>query len=198
VRILTVLLLLSLSAAPAAQAEVLIYVERDRLHTALVLPVETLGQHQPALAAFATPDHHWLRFGWGEAGYFGQDERTSGATLRALFWRSPSVMEVARLSGPRSTYRDSHALTVSLDQFQTLTRFIFDTFEQGDQALLPLRKATPDIHYYPARPRYHLFYNCNHWTAEALHRIGLRSGYRGAWLAGSVMSRLPAAAVGQE
>jgi uncharacterized protein (TIGR02117 family) len=181
-----------------AQADIRIFVERDRLHTAFVLPVAALETHLPALADFATPEHHWLRFGWGEAGYFGQDERTSGATLRALFWRSPSVMEVARLGHPRSSYEYSHPLTLNHEQFQTLARFVLATFEaQGDE-ILPLRKASRDIHYYPARPRYHLFYNCNHWTAEALHQIGLRNGYRTAWLAGSVMSRLPDAAVGQD
>ncbi len=194
-RLLITLLVLAFPAVGVSYAEVRIFVERDRLHTALVLPVAALESYQPALAAFATPDHSWLRFGWGEAGYFGHGERTSGATLRALFWRSPSVIEVARLNGPRSAYQDSHPLIISIDQFQLLTRFILNTFEHREEEILPLRMATRNIHYYPARPRYHLFYNCNHWTAEALHRIGLRPGYRTAWLAGSVMSPLPLPAI---
>jgi uncharacterized protein (TIGR02117 family) len=192
------LIALLLLGGGVAHAEIRIFVERDRLHTAFVLPVAALESHLPALAAYATAEHPWLRFGWGEAGYFGQDERTSGATLRALFWRSPSVMEVARLGHPRSSYEYSHPLTLSDEQFRRLARFVLDTFEDQGDDILPLRKATRDIHYYPARPRYHLFYNCNHWTAEALYRIGLRDGYRTAWLAGSVMSRLPDAAVGQD
>jgi uncharacterized protein (TIGR02117 family) len=170
-----------------------IYVERERLHTALVLPVAALLEEAPAMSALLHQDDdtQWLRFGWGEAGYFGRDDRTSGATLVALFWRSPSVMEVARLQGHRSDYSESYPLNISAEQFSRLVRFIRDTFEDLDNNLTPLRQATRSIHYYQASPRYHLFYNCNHWTAQALQQASLMRGYRGAWLAGSVIKRLP-------
>lgn len=170
-----------------------LYVERERMHTAMVLPVDALLKKAPAMRTLLDADDNtsWLRFGWGEAGYFGRDDRTSGTTLVALFWRSPSVMEVASLDSPRSSYSESYPLEVSTEQFAKIAQFISTTFPELDDSLSPQRKATPSIRYYDAKPRYHLFYNCNHWTAEALHNAGIIRGYRRAWLARSATRRLP-------
>jgi uncharacterized protein (TIGR02117 family) len=191
-------LLLWLTLAGIADAQPLtIYLERERQHTALVLPVAALLEEAPAMAALLDhgEDTRWLRFGWGEAGYFGRDDRTSSATLIALFWRSPSVIEVARLNGQRSDYSESYPLDISAEQFSRMVRFISDTFDPLNDTTTPLRQATRTIHYYQAAPRYHLFYTCNHWTAQALHQAGLARGYRRAWLAGSVINLLVAAQI---
>jgi len=194
-RIITLLIYPALLLLPGySHADTLtLYVERERMHTALVLPVDALLKKVPAMGALLDTDDNtsWLRFGWGEAGYFGRDDRTSGATLVALFWRSPSVMEVASLDSPRSSYSESYPLAVSTEQFAKIAQFISTTFLELDDSLSPQRKATPSIRYYDAKPRYHLFYNCNHWTAEALHNAGIIQGYRRAWLARSVTRRLP-------
>lgn len=186
-------LVLLLPAATLHADTLTLYVERERMHTALLLPANTLLEKAPAMSALlnADSDTQWLRFGWGEAGYFGHDDRTSGATIAALFWPSPSVLEVASLESPRSNYSESYALQVSREEFSKIVNFIQNTFSELDDTLSPQRQANLWIRYYNAKPRYHLFYNCNNWTAQALQEAGIIRSYRRAWLARSVIKRLP-------
>ncbi|MCH8498714.1 MAG: DUF2459 domain-containing protein [Marinobacter sp.] len=186
--------MLLFSTSPRVQGEVLIRVERDRLHTAFVLPVSELAREVPELARFANPGSDGLRFGWGDGRYFGVDDRGTSTALMALFLPTHSVMEVSQVRGARSYYEESHPLKVSNAQFSVIAQFIADTFVSLEAEPEALRARGQRTHYYPANRRYHILYTCNNWTAEALYRAGLRSGYRRAWLAGSVMKRLPEAA----
>ena len=190
----TTVAMLLLSLSPKVQGEVLIRVERERLHTAFVLPVSELAREVPELARFANPGSDALRFGWGDGRYFGADDRGTSAALMALFLPTHSVMEVSQVQGVRSYYEESHPLQISRGQFRVIAQFVADTFVSLEAEPEALRARGQRTHYYPASRRYHIFYTCNNWTAEALYRAGLRSGYRRAWLAGSVMKRLPEAA----
>jgi hypothetical protein len=70
-----------------------VYVVRRGHHTGLALAVaDWPNRDWPVLASF--PHARYLEFGWGDADYYQTPEPTSGMTMAAIFWPTPTVMEV--------------------------------------------------------------------------------------------------------
>lgn len=166
-------------------------------HTGLAFAAAPLNERLPALAA-RFPQADFYEIGWGDAGFYQADEIGAGLALQAMFWSSGSVMHVVGLKrhpAQRFAASEVHTLPLTPAQFSRLLDFIQARFAVNEaQQLQPLGPGLyDDSQFYRANGRYHLFYTCNSWTAEALQHAGLELGVGPFLRAEGVMAALPAA-----
>lgn len=167
-----------------------VWVEREGYHTALVLSAEDIVTHAPMMQDI-TGTRGYIRLGWGDRDYYGAERKTMGLMAKALFLPTPSVVEVANFQKPEQAGKTLIPLRISDGELKKLMTFITSSIaldRQGQPSLV--RKEPSGFRYYSAHGRYHLFRNCNNWTAKALHRSGQDVRYRTAFLAGRVMRQL--------
>lgn len=168
-----------------------IWIEQESYHTAVVLPVDVVKANAPALTA-VIGNQAYVRFGWGDRDYYGASKKSMSKALKALFLAGPSVMEVAGFTEPAQAGDRVVALTVNTQEVQQLLTFIEATFKLNTHQQPVLVRVEPTgFSYYEAIGRYHIFHNCNNWTAEGLQRSGLKVYFQGVFLAGQVMGQLP-------
>ncbi len=154
-----------------------IFVTSHGWHTGLVLPAQTVFAQIPALAE-RFPQARLLEIGWGDEGFYQADEITSGLTLQALLWPSPSVMHVVAMWGePKQVFpqAEQQRLCLSDTALQKLLEFVAGSF-----ALDPMNQPVPlragiygNSQFYRAEGSYHAFNTCNRWTARALTQASI-------------------------
>jgi len=167
-----------------------IWVERDRYHTAIVVSSQLVRELAVELVPVLN-NQPLVRFGWGDRGYYGAAQKNVGKAFKALFLPTRSVMEVSTFNNLAEVGDSVIALSLKdLDVGKLLT-FISNSFN-WDTAGLPILERTEanGFRYYRARGIYHMFKNCNNWTAKALKRSGVRIRYLLAFFANSVMKQL--------
>ncbi|MDO9178823.1 MAG: DUF2459 domain-containing protein [Agitococcus sp.] len=185
---LSLWLLLSLSSPIFADT---IWVERESYHTALLLPAAVVVAYAPALQT-VIGNQPYIRFGWGNQDYYGASQKSIGKAMKALFIPSASVVEIAGFAEPTQAGATVVALDVSKEEIQQLLGFISTTFKfDSEHKPILVRTEPTGFRYYSAMGRYHLFRNCNNWTAEGLKRSGKDVYFRWSFLAGQVMGQLP-------
>ncbi len=123
------------------------------------------------------PNADYLEVGWGDRDYYQSRDPGFGTTLKAGLWPTASVLHVVGFRGSVTgnfPHSKVIALPVSRDGLTQLIAFIDAAHDRPDRR--PLRSLGRglygDSHYYPARGRFHLFNNCNGWTARALRAAG--------------------------
>lgn len=164
-------------------------------HTGLALPAPALNARLPTLAA-RFPQADFYEIGWGDAGFYQADEIGAGLALQAMLWSPGSVLHVVGLTrhpAQRFAKSEVHTLQLTPAQFARLLDFIQARFALNEaQRLQPLGPGLyDDSQFYRANGRYHLFYTCNSWTAEALQYAGLELGIGPFLRADGVMAALP-------
>lgn len=185
---LSLWLLLALSSRVFADT---IWVERESYHTALLLPTAVVVAHTPALQS-VIGNQPYVRFGWGNQDYYGSSQKSMGKAMKALFIPSASVVEIAGFAEPAEAGAKVVALDVSKEEIQQLLGFISATFKlDREQKPILVRTEPTGFRYYAAMGRYHLFRNCNNWTAEGLKHSGQNVYFRWSFFAGQVMGQLP-------
>ncbi len=166
-----------------------VWVERDRYHTAIVLPTELVrevaGNLLPVLS-----DRPLVRFGWGDRAYYGASNQNLWLAIKALVLPTRSVMEVSSFNTLDEVGERVVQLGSQVD-VEKLLKHISNTFT-WDTSGQPILERTGDngFQYYSARGLYHMFKNCNNWTAKALKVSGLEIKHFRAFFAESVMKQL--------
>ena len=151
-----------------------VYVVRRGHHTGLALAVADWPDREwPVLAKF--PQARYLEFGWGDAAYYQAPDPTLGVTIAAVFWPTPTVMEVVPWQVVAAGVDDSEtvALQVSDAELQAIARSIGDSFVQPLSATgKGYDTANGRALFYHARGKFQMFRMCNRWTAERLQLAG--------------------------
>jgi uncharacterized protein (TIGR02117 family) len=127
----------------------------------------------PVLTNF--PQARYLEFGWGDAAYYQAPDPTLGMTIAAVFWPTPTVMEVVPWQVVAEGVADSEtvALHVSDAELQAIAKSIDDSFVQPISATgNGYQVAQGRALFYHARGKFHMFRMCNRWTAERLQLAG--------------------------
>lgn len=160
---------------PSGNPAVSIYVVAHERHTGLVLPrADIPAGLWPESRDFPRADY--LEVGWGERDYYqGRDQGLWG-TLKAALWPTPSVLHVVGVRGSVARYfRASEVvkLMLSRDDFERLVSYIHDAHERTRAAAALGPGLYGNSRFYPAWESFHLFRNCNVWTARALRTAGL-------------------------
>ena len=144
-------------------------------HTGLALAVaDWPNRNWQVLASF--PQARYLEFGWGDADYYQTPDPTSGMTIAAIFWPTPTVMEVVPwrqsiVAGVEDS--ETVALHVSDVELQAIAKSIDEAFVQPISATgNGYDTASGRALFFNANGKFHLFRMCNRWTAERLPLAG--------------------------
>ena len=167
-----------------------IWVERDHYHTAIVLSSQLVREVAAELLPVLN-DRPLVRFGWGDRGYYGATEKNFYKAFSALCLPTRSVMEVSTFEKLADVGERLIQLHLDESGVKKLLDFISDSFTwDGHGRPILDRVSVNGFHYYDARGVYHMFKNCNNWTAKALKQSGLKVRYWRAFFADSVMKQL--------
>lgn len=153
-----------------------IYVLSHGWHTGIVVNAEDLNKLIPSLSQrFAKAGKYEI--GWGDQGFYQAKEITTGLTLRAVFWPTPTVIHVVGLyKAPALSFPKSEVekLTLSHESYSNLLEFLKSSFFFDDNSEpVSLRKGIyGDSQFYRAVGTYYLFNTCNKWTAKGLASAG--------------------------
>ncbi len=157
-----------------AERSRVVYVVRRAHHSGIaVATADWPNRDWAVLASF--PQARYLEFGWGDAAYYQAPDPSLGVTIAAVFWPTPTVMEVIPWQVVAEGVEDSEtvALRVSEAELQAIAKSIDDSFVQPINATgnsYPVARGR--ALFYPARGKFHMFRMCNRWTAERLQLAG--------------------------
>jgi uncharacterized protein (TIGR02117 family) len=186
-------LLLAPAFALAREAAQRIWVASNGWHSGIVLARADVPESViPEIADF--PQARFFEFGWGDAEFYPAREAGAWLALRAAF-PGPAVMHVAGLPDhpariwPQVTILPFAVDTQGLRRLLVFLRNSFDRAGAG-RAEVTARGIYPFSLFYPATGRFHLFNNCNTWTAQALTAMGLGASLGGVNTAEDLISRI--------
>lgn len=162
-----------------------IWLQRELHHTALIVPTELVINTAPALSQL-TRESPYIRFGWGDAQYYGSSNKSLSKALKALFLPTDSAVEVTLFDTiPRKNIK---AIVLDEDKSLNLMQFILNSFDFSPHNKPQLIREEPSgARYFKARTQYHALHNCNNWTAKALYTAGVDIWYRPAYFSSWVM-----------
>ena len=186
-------LLLAPAFALAREAAHRIWVASNGWHSGIVLARADVPESViPEIADF--PHARFFEFGWGDAEFYPAREAGAWLALRAAF-PGPAVMHVAGLPDhparlwPQVTILPFAVDTQGLRRLLVFLRHSFDRAGAG-RAEVTARGIYPFSLFYTATGRFHLFNNCNTWTAQALTAMGLGTSLGGVNTAEDLISRI--------
>jgi uncharacterized protein (TIGR02117 family) len=171
-----------------------IYVASNGWHSAIFLAKAGIPRNAiPEVADF--PNAAFIGFGWGDAAYFPNPDPGFVTLLNAALRPTPSVVHVTGLSShPRDAFPNDEVIRLRLseDGLRSLFGFLNMAFDRSGAP----RAAShaPGLHsyskFYRAQGDFHLFNNCNSWTARAVVASGLPLDAGAIFRAESLMASL--------
>jgi len=180
---------LAFAAGPAHR----VWVVSNGWHSGIVLARADVPENViPEIADF--PQARFFEFGWGDAEFYPAREAGAWLALRAAF-PGPAVMHVAGLPDhPARIWPNVTILpfAVSAEALSRLLAFLRDSFDRAGagRAVVTARGIYPFSLFYPATGRFHVFNNCNSWTAQALTAMGFGVSLGGVNTADDLISRI--------
>lgn len=124
------------------------------------------------------PAAEFLEVGWGDLDFYRTPEPGLWITLKAGILSTSSVLHVVGFAKPVADYfAYSKIVEVKLPQrgIAGLAQFIAQTHRRNGavRAMALGSGLYGDSRFYPAQGTFHVFNNCNTWTARALAAAGL-------------------------
>ena len=124
------------------------------------------------------PKATYLEVGWGDREYYRARDPGLWLALRAALVPGPSVLHVAGFrESPAAYFAPGEVRRIDLPEpaFRDLAAYLHRSIHRSGKA-----RASPlgpglygDSRFYEAEGRFHLFNNCNAWTARGLRAAGL-------------------------
>jgi uncharacterized protein (TIGR02117 family) len=157
------------------------------IHTDIAVPVErvTAGDFNFLRDAGLPLDNQnarWALFGWGGRAFYVATPAMTDIRLGPLlksFTLDSSVMHVEIVGAVNESLPGIASFTVSEDGLQRMLAFIRSSFAEHGGAPVRLDGTgyTPNDTFFEAIGSFNAFAGCNTWTAGALRRAGLRTGW---------------------
>lgn len=174
-----------------------VFVTGNGWHTEIVIAREDLPGDGRLAEVADFPGAAFLAFGWGDREYYPARDPGVSLALRAALVPSASLMRITGLAESperRHAKTDVLALPVSAIALDRLVSGIDATFDRpsGGRAAPVAREG--DGLFYPARGEFHLFNNCNTWTAQRLAAAGTGLDPSGVVRADPLIERVAALA----
>jgi len=163
--------------AAAQQNAVSIYLVGHGGHTGIVIGQGDVPQELwPERRDF--PDAERFEVGWGDHDFYQSPAPDPWMTFKAAFLPTASVLHVVGFRGAVADhFRANEIVAIALPRagLDGLARYIHDAHIRSGVA--PAAPIGPGLYgdgrFYAARETFHLFRNCNVWTARALRAAGL-------------------------
>lgn len=166
----------------------LVYISSNGIHTDIILPIrhplknweETLQlSHFLAVDTFQTH----LKFGWGDKQFFLRTKEWSdmevGTVLKTVFGRGPGAMHLILCTPKDLDKRQLRLIYLTKAQYQRLCSYIQSSFlfvNNHAQEIVNHPYGNYDC-FFDSSLEYNMFFTCNTWTNNALHRAGQRTAY---------------------
>jgi hypothetical protein len=154
-----------------------ILIIKDEWHTAFLFNVnDSLLSRIPVLNEFE--EFKFVDIGWGDEEFFQNPSDDIYLAAKAILYPTNSVIRIAGLiSGIENILlRVDYCveLTISITQFNKLCNFINNSFEldKNFEYIIASKRPSGEVIFYKSNLKYHLFYTCNTWVADALDFIG--------------------------
>ncbi|MGE0596402.1 MAG: DUF2459 domain-containing protein [Hyphomonadaceae bacterium] len=170
-----------------------IAVHSNGFHTSVSLPAASLPEDHPLRALF--PDALWVEVGWGDEAFFRE---AGGGTVEqgvaAAFAGGPTVVQAYPYRGEPAAVFSAEATryaAITREGAAALAAYLdAELVRGGDGAPIVVAPGhNGEALFLRGREgRFHLFNNCNHWTARALRAAGLP--VRDSMTADAVMAQL--------
>lgn len=156
-----------------------IFVQTNGIHADIILPKALI---RPELWHQIQPENNaqYLAFGWGDRGFYLEtpnwDDLKGSTVLKALFWKSKSVMHVTPYLSQKP---DWTSIEICAFQQTALNDFIAQSFEIGANGMVV---KIPDAGYYrydefyEGIGSYSFFYTCNVWVNRAFQKSAIPTG----------------------
>ena len=153
-----------------------VYIINHGLHTGIALPQNDAAPYMQAFDDFKNA--RYLEIGWGDEIYYQTDPNTLWMGLRALFWPTNSVLHVAALDrDPVKYFNNNKVVPIKLSKmgFIRLIKYIDNSFSLNEKKqIIKLGNGLYGTsQFYRAEGVFHLFNNCNTWSARAIRHSGL-------------------------
>lgn len=170
-----------------------IYVVKHSWHAGVIIPVNNISQDSlPVVSDF--PDKEYLEFGWGDSAYYRAEDPNFGQTLKAGGPPTPGILHIVGVDAPIKdylNYRTALQFRIPMDELGDMIRFFRDEFIYSDKNPVQVGPGLyGDSYFYRAQSKYTVFYNCNHWTADALERAGISISTFGMFRVETLFKRL--------
>jgi uncharacterized protein (TIGR02117 family) len=162
-------------------------------HAGIVIPRADISpQDWPQVRDF--PGARYLEVGWGDREFYQRNTPHPGLTIRAALWPTESVLHVVGFSAAVTEYfPGSEIIRIDLEseQLRSLVRYIASSHEteagSGSEALSSGLYGYS--RFYASHETYHLFNNCNVWSARALEAAGCPMRPADTLTVGTLMNR---------
>jgi uncharacterized protein (TIGR02117 family) len=167
------------------QADVLLFIISNGVHTDIVLPVKNLQTDWIAelgLSQAQNTENKLISFGWGNREFYLNvpewGDLTPGIAFCAISGLSPTAIHCSFYKNLKEN-EHCRSLVISTEQYIRLCSFISGTFkrsEKGEVVQIP----TPANYFcndcfFEATGHYHLLNTCNTWTNRALKASGSKA-----------------------
>ncbi len=144
-------------------------------HTGIVLSRKDAEPYLHAFDDFKSAGY--LEIGWGDEVYYQAKKITLWLSIRAAFWPTDSVLHVVALQNdPLEHFSDSEVVALELSNtgFIRLVEFIDKSFALDKEGeIITLGSGLYGTsRFYRAEGTFHLFNNCNTWSADAIRSSG--------------------------
>jgi len=152
-----------------------VYIINHGLHSGIVLPKKDAAPYMYSFNDFKTA--RYLEIGWGDETYYQAETNTLWMGIRALFWPTDSVLHLAALQTDPVSYfskKEVIQLKLSNEGFIELVNFIHNSFALNEKKQI-IRLGSGlygTSRFYRAKGKFHLFNNCNTWSAKAIGSSG--------------------------
>ena len=173
-----------------------VYVVSHGRHTGLVVPTKDILMKIPKLKnRFGSSQY--IEFGWGDMAFYQAKEKTSGLTMKAIFWPTESVVYVVPVFQNPYVFvpnLEVERLCLSDSQLSSLIAFIGNSFYKGTKGeILELNSGLFGYsQFYKGVGDYYLMNTCNNWTAKGLQSAGMNISPTFKLTADSVMNYVKA------
>ena len=152
-----------------------VYIVNHGYHTGIVLPKKDSNPYIHSFDDFKNA--RYLEIGWGDEIYYQAETNTLWMGIRALFWPTDSVLHVTALqTDPLTYFSNSEVVHLKLSKtgFIRLVKFIHNSFTLNEKKeIIKLGSGLYGTSmFYRAEGKFHLFNNCNTWSARAIRSSG--------------------------
>lgn len=152
-----------------------VYIVNHGLHTGIALPKKDAAPYMHSFDDFKSA--RYLEIGWGDEIYYQTEPNTLWMGIRALFWPTDSVLHVAALNtDPIKYFNHNEVVPLKLSKtgFIRLVEYIDSSFTLDEKKkIIKLGNGLYGTsRFYRAEGKFHLFNNCNTWSARAIRSSG--------------------------
>lgn len=147
-------------------------------HTGIIFKREFLLEQEFG-ALNELPSSKYYEFSIGEEPFFREREHTTVGKLRALFWPTENIIRVHPFNKNPIQYFKSMSGIAKFSIDDVKAKKIWDFVNKSFKSNYPVVEKQEKLarYFFKANGTYHLFSNCNDWSAKAFEPLGFKISF---------------------